>query len=159
MTPFARAAAVLGERAIREAPLGARTTYRVGGGAALLVEVRDDDDLARTAEAARESGVPVLVVGKGSNLLVADAGFDGIAIALLGRATPAGVVGAAFLFGGLRAGGRSMQAATQTPIEIILVIQAAVIAFVAAPAFVRAIFRIRERRVVGSETFAKGWGG
>lgn len=86
-------------------------------------------------------------------------GFDGIAIALLGRGRPAGVVAAAFLFGALRAGGRSMQAITQTPIDIILVIQAFVIAFVAAPALVRAIFRIKERRVIGPETFAKGWGG
>ena len=100
------------------------------------------------------SVTPSLLPGFASGL-----GFDGIAIALLGRATSSGVVLAAFLFGALRAGGRSMQAATQTPIEIIVVIQAAVIAFVAAPAFVRALFRIRERRVVGSETFAKGWGG
>jgi simple sugar transport system permease protein len=100
------------------------------------------------------SVTPSLLPGFASGL-----GFDGIAIALLGRATSSGVVLAAFLFGALRAGGRSMQAATQTPIEIIVVIQAAVIAFVAAPALVRALFRIRERRVVGSETFAKGWGG
>jgi simple sugar transport system permease protein len=100
------------------------------------------------------SVTPSLLPGFASGL-----GFDGIAIALLGRATPAGVLGAAFLFGALRAGGRTMQAATQTPIEIIVVIQASVIAFVAAPAFVRALFRIRERRVVGSETFTKGWGG
>lgn len=86
-------------------------------------------------------------------------GFDGIAIALLGRGRPAGVVAAAFLFGALRAGGRSMQAITQTPIDIIVVIQAFVIAFVAAPALVRAIFRIKERRVLGPETFTKGWGG
>lgn len=86
-------------------------------------------------------------------------GFDGIAIALLGRGRPAGVVASAFLFGALRSGGRSMQAITQTPIDIIVVIQAFVIAFVAAPALVRAIFRIKERRVVGPETFTKGWGG
>jgi ABC-type uncharacterized transport system permease subunit len=86
-------------------------------------------------------------------------GFDGIAIALLGRGRPAGVVAAAFLFGALRSGGRSMQAITQTPIDIIVVIQAFVIAFVAAPALVRAIFRIRARRVIGPETFTKGWGG
>lgn len=86
-------------------------------------------------------------------------GFDGIALALLGGARPAGVVVAAFLFGALRAGGRSMQAVTQTPIDIIVVIQALVIAFVAAPALVKVIYRIRARRVAGPETFAKGWGG
>ena len=85
-------------------------------------------------------------------------GFTGIAIALLGRATPGGVVAAAFLFGALRTGGRSMQVVTQTPIDIIVVIQALVVVFVAAPTLVRAIFRIKARRVAGPEAFAKGWG-
>ena len=66
-------------------------------------------------------------------------GFDGIAIALLGGGNP-GVVAAAFLFGALRTGGRSMRVLTQTPIDIIVVIQALVIAFVAAPALVCAVF-------------------
>lgn len=86
-------------------------------------------------------------------------GFDGIAIALLGRGNPAGVVAAAFLFGALRTGGRSMQVVTQTPIDIIVVIQALVIAFVAAPALVRALYRLGRRRAIGADdTFAKGWG-
>ena len=85
-------------------------------------------------------------------------GFDGIAIALLGRGNPAGVVAASFLFGALRTGGRSMQVVTQTPIDIIVVIQALVIVFVAAPALVRALYRIKARRVGLGETFAKGWG-
>ncbi|MBW3668126.1 MAG: FAD-binding protein, partial [Actinobacteria bacterium] len=76
------AAAVLGDRARRDVPLGPLTTYRVGGPAALFVEAQDDDDLAAASEAVRASGVPVLVVGKGSNLLVADAGFSGLALAL-----------------------------------------------------------------------------
>jgi UDP-N-acetylmuramate dehydrogenase len=80
--PVDIAAAVLGERARRDAPLGALTTYRVGGRAALLVEARDEDDLAAVARARRASGLPVLVVGRGSNLLVADAGFPGLAVTL-----------------------------------------------------------------------------
>jgi simple sugar transport system permease protein len=52
-----------------------------------------------------------------------------------------------------------MQATVQVPIDIIVVIQALVIAFVAAPALVRAIYRIRASRVAGPEAFAKGWGG
>lgn len=75
-----RAAAVLGPRAVRDAPLGALTTYRVGGGAALLLEARSEDDLALARRAVTASGVPVLVVGKGSNLLVADRGFPGLAV-------------------------------------------------------------------------------
>jgi general nucleoside transport system permease protein len=70
-------------------------------------------------------------------------GFDAIALAMLGRSRPAGVVAAAFLFGILRAGSRSMQAATDTPIDIVTVIQALVIVFVAAPSIVRAVFRIK----------------
>ncbi|MCU1483320.1 MAG: murB [Actinomycetia bacterium] len=77
-----RAAAVLGERARRDVPLAPFTTYRVGGAAALFVEVVGDDDLALVADAVGSSGVEVLVVGKGSNLLVADAGFDGLALVL-----------------------------------------------------------------------------
>jgi ABC-type uncharacterized transport system permease subunit len=87
-------------------------------------------------------------------------GFDGIAIALLGRGSPLGVVVASLLFGALRTGGRSMQVITQTPIDIIVIIQGLVIAFVAAPALVRAMYRLRTRRPTGaSDMFAKGWGG
>ncbi len=72
----------LGARARRGAPLGARTTYRVGGPAALLVEARDVDDLRAVAVARRGTGVPVLVVGNGSNLLVADRGIEGVVVVL-----------------------------------------------------------------------------
>lgn len=100
------------------------------------------------------SVTPSLIPGFAAGL-----GFDAIALALLGRARAGGVVAAAFLFGMLRAGGRSMQAITQTPIDIIVIIQALVIAFVAAPALVRAIYRIRARQVAGPEAFTKGWAG
>ncbi len=76
------AAAVLGDRARRDHPLGPLTTYRVGGRAALYVEVRHEDDLAAVGRAVQASGLPVLVVGRGSNLLVSDAGFPGIALTL-----------------------------------------------------------------------------
>ena len=84
MTPeaLARAADLLGDQARRYVPLGPLTTYRVGGAAALFVEARSDEDLARVAAAVGASGAAVLVVGRGSNLLVADAGFAGIAVAL-----------------------------------------------------------------------------
>jgi simple sugar transport system permease protein len=84
-------------------------------------------------------------------------GFDGIAVALLGRANPVGVLGAAFLFGVLRAGAGGMQAATRTPVDIIVVIQALIIMFVAAPLLVRAIYRVRAGR--GPEqAFTTNWG-
>ena len=84
-------------------------------------------------------------------------GFDAIALALLGRSKPAGVVGAAFLFGALRAGSTGMQASTQTPVDIIVVIQALIIAFVAAPRVVEAIWRVRARRA-DTQQFTTGWG-
>lgn len=76
------AAVALGPVAQRDVPLGPRTTYRVGGAAALFVTVEDDDVLAVVAAAVAGTGVDVLVVGKGSNLLVADAGFPGLALVL-----------------------------------------------------------------------------
>ena len=75
-----RAAAALGPRARRQVPLGPLTTYRAGGPAALLFEVGSEADLQLARHAVSASGVPVLVVGKGSNLLVADAGFPGLAV-------------------------------------------------------------------------------
>lgn len=73
-------------------------------------------------------------------------GFDAITVALLGRAQPWGTVAAAILFGALRAGGGRMQAATGTPIDIVLVVQALIVLFIVAPALVRSIFRLKEPR-------------
>lgn len=65
-----------------EVALAPYTTYRVGGAARRFVTIEHDEDLARVAAAVQDSGVEVLVVGKGSNLLVADRGFDGLAVTL-----------------------------------------------------------------------------
>lgn len=78
------AAARLGSLARREEPIGARTTYRVGGAAALFVELDGEAALEAVAGAVVDSGVPVLVLGCGSNLLVADAGFPGLCVHLSG---------------------------------------------------------------------------
>jgi UDP-N-acetylmuramate dehydrogenase len=72
----------LGDRVDSPASLGRHTTYRVGGPAAILVNAGEPRHLSVIADAVAESGLPVLVVGKGSNLLVADAGFGGIAVVL-----------------------------------------------------------------------------
>jgi len=74
----------LGHGATRHAPLGARTTYRVGGEAGVLVDVQSEDDLVAVHDALASAGaeVPVLVLGEGSNLLVADAGFPGVVVRL-----------------------------------------------------------------------------
>ncbi len=81
--PLETVAAILGSRAVRHAPLGARTTYRVGGSASVLAVVDDEDDLAAVHRALAGAGgyVPVLVLGNGSNMLVADSGFDGLVVA------------------------------------------------------------------------------
>ena len=86
-------------------------------------------------------------------------GFDAIALALLGRASPAGVVVAAFLFAILHVGGLNMQLVTQTPLDLVTVIEALLIVFIAAPALVRGIYRIKARRAAGGEVFTKGWSG
>ncbi|MDP1719716.1 MAG: ABC transporter permease [Candidatus Nanopelagicaceae bacterium] len=85
-------------------------------------------------------------------------GFDAITVALLGRANPIGTVFAALLFGGLRAGGLTMQANTETPIDLVLVIQALVVLFIAAPALIKGIFRIKELQT-GAGVVSKGWNG
>jgi UDP-N-acetylmuramate dehydrogenase len=77
-----RAAELLGDLARRDVPIGPMTTYRVGGSADVFVDVTSDDDLLRVAHAVSSTGAPVLVVGRGSNLLVADAGFRGVAVRL-----------------------------------------------------------------------------
>lgn len=84
-------------------------------------------------------------------------GFDSIALALLGKSNPIGVVLAALLFGILRSGATSMQSLAGIPIHIISIIQGLVIIFVAAPAIIRRIYRIR---TTGAEEtiLTRGWG-
>jgi ABC-type uncharacterized transport system permease subunit len=72
-------------------------------------------------------------------------GFDAITVALLGRSSPFGTVLAAILFGALRAGATTMQVQTQTPVDIVLVVQALIVLFIAAPPLVRAVFRLKVR--------------
>ncbi|MGK2929805.1 MAG: ABC transporter permease [Acidimicrobiales bacterium] len=88
----------------------------------------------------------------------AQVGFDAIALALLGRANPVGVVGAGILFGALQAGATGMQAQTSTPIDIIFVIQALIIVFVAAPAIIRAIWRFGDEGLGTGQRFSARWG-
>lgn len=74
----------LGRPVQREVPLARYTTYRLGGPAALFVEPTSLEELRAVREALAEHPVDVLVVGRGSNLLVADAGFPGLALHLAG---------------------------------------------------------------------------
>ena len=70
-------------------------------------------------------------------------GFDAIAIALLGKNHPVGVVLASLLFAAMRNGATRMQFLTQIPVDVISIIQALILLFVAADAIVRYIYRIR----------------
>lgn len=79
-----RLQAAFGDRYVSEAPLGALTTYRVGGTAARLLRVETPEELGLVASLAGCTQTPWLVIGKGSNLLISDAGFDGIAVQLGG---------------------------------------------------------------------------
>jgi simple sugar transport system permease protein len=84
-------------------------------------------------------------------------GFDAIALALLGNSHPFGVVLASLLFGFLRGGAARMQSIAGVPVEIIRIVQAMVIIFVAAPEIIRGIYRLkaaREEEVV----LTRGWG-
>jgi simple sugar transport system permease protein len=84
-------------------------------------------------------------------------GFDSIALALLGKSHPVGVVLAALLFGTLRSGATRMQSMAGIPIDIISIIQGLVIIFVAAPAIIRWLYRIRAPRVE-EIVLTRGWG-
>jgi UDP-N-acetylmuramate dehydrogenase len=72
----------VGDRVRRDVPLAPMTTYRVGGHAALFLEVVSLDDLVAVAEVRAATCLPVLVVGRGSNMLVSDRGFPGLAISI-----------------------------------------------------------------------------
>jgi simple sugar transport system permease protein len=85
-------------------------------------------------------------------------GFDAIALALLGKSHPLGVVLAALLFGTLRSGATRMQSIASVPIDIISVIQALVIVFIAAPAIVRWIYRVKAKPELEGTVFTRGWG-
>jgi general nucleoside transport system permease protein len=82
-------------------------------------------------------------------------GFDGITVALLGRAKPGGIVAAALLFGALKAGALSAQ--PDVPVDISTLLQAIIVLFIAAPALVKAILHLRTPRGGLVTLEAKGW--
>src|SRR5690348_17410896 len=85
-------------------------------------------------------------------------GIDAITVALLGLGRPLGVVLAALLFGALHAGAPLMQAQTSTPVDIVEVIQALIVMFVAAPPLIKAMYRLRATRPGDTgQVLSKGW--
>jgi ABC-type uncharacterized transport system permease subunit len=94
---------------------------------------------------------------KATPALPGTVGFDAITVALLGRSNPVGVLWAALLFGALVAGGREMQGAAQVPIDLVVVLQALIVIFVAAPAMMRALYRVKGE-AEGPTQLTTGWG-
>jgi general nucleoside transport system permease protein len=111
--------------------------------------------------AARTAGMNVGRTYVTAMLIAGDAGlgFDGITVALLGRAKPWPTVWAGLLFGALHAGSATMQSRTGTSIDLVTIVQALVVLFIAAPAFVRAVFHLRSSADSGAAALAKGWNG
>jgi ABC-type uncharacterized transport system permease subunit len=88
-------------------------------------------------------------------------GFDSIAIALLGRSTPVGVLLAALLFGGMRAGAIPMQLQTHIPTELIDVLQATILLFLVAQPVLRRIVKrggVKPTIPSGETTITKSYG-
>ena len=98
--------------------------------------------LAGLAGAAQVSGV----LGRATPGFTAGIGFDAIAVALLGRSHPVGILLAGLLFGGLEAGGRQMQVGAGVSIDMISIMQALIIIFVAAPLLVKQVFPVLFRK-------------
>jgi ABC-type uncharacterized transport system permease subunit len=102
------------------------------------------------------------VLGLNHNLAMAFSsgyGFDSIAVALLGRSHPLGVVLSALLFGFLRSGATRMQVAAGIPVDIISVLQALILVFIATPAIIRTIYRLKQPVGYREGRFVRGWGG
>jgi simple sugar transport system permease protein len=85
-------------------------------------------------------------------------GIDAITVALLGAGRPLGVVLAGLLFGALHAGAPLMQSVTGTPVDMVQVLEAVVVLFVAAPPLIRTIFRLRGAGGV-IQVLSRGWNG
>ncbi|HLF00864.1 MAG TPA: ABC transporter permease [Anaerolineales bacterium] len=101
------------------------------------------------------------VLGVNHNLALAFSsgyGFDSIALALLGKSHPFGVTLSALLFGILKSGATNMQNEARIPIDIIAVVQALIIAFIAAPAIVRTLYRLKATGEGEGTVFTRGWG-
>jgi ABC-type uncharacterized transport system permease subunit len=85
-------------------------------------------------------------------------GFDSIAIALIAKNNPIGIIGAAFLFGAMRNGADLMELQSGVSKYVISLIQALVLLFVAAPSMVRWMLHMKEGRKGETEQLTRGWG-
>lgn len=110
--------------------------------------------LAGLAGATQTLGLPPYTV---TDNFAGNIGFDAIALALLGRSHPFGVLWSGLLFGALVAGGRVMQAAAGVTVDLVVVMQALIVIFIAAPELVSAVFRVKPTEG-GPTQLTTGWG-
>ncbi|MEX1177847.1 MAG: ABC transporter permease [Nitriliruptor sp.] len=132
----------------------AATAAGMSPGHAVIIAMAIGGAMAGAGGAAEILGIQ----GRVTDGFSAGIGFDGITVALLGRGSVGGTVAAGLLFGALKSGGRAMQAQTGTSLDLVVVIQALIIVFIAAPGLVRAIYRIKAADELGTTQVAKGWG-
>ncbi|MBW6466758.1 MAG: ABC transporter permease [Brevefilum sp.] len=112
------------------------------------------------ALAGMAGAVQILAVNRSMALgLSSGYGFDSIALALIGNNHPLGVVLASILFGTLRNGATRMMVVSRIPIDIVDVLQAIILMFVAAPAIIRGLYRLRKPMHEDETVFVSGWGG
>lgn len=93
----------VGDKIAVDVPLGALTTYRVGGRAAAMAVVDDHETLSAVAAAVAGTGIPVMTLGRGSNMLVADRGFDGLVVHMAGDYAAINVVDETIVIAGAAA--------------------------------------------------------
>ena len=110
--------------------------------------------LAGMAGATQTLGLPPYTV---TDNFAGNIGFDAIALALLGRSHPFGVLWSGLLFGALIAGGRTMQAAAGVSVDLVIVMQALIVIFIAAPELVKTIFGLKPTDA-GPTQVTTGWG-
>ena len=140
-------------RAVGANPLAARTAgISVGKTYTLLMVVAGG--LAGLGGATQVLGTAYAL----TPAVAGNIGFDGLLVALLGRNRPWGTLLAAILFGALRAGGNRMQSFSGISLELVTVLQALIVIFIAAPALVKTIFHLRAARSARlGASMAKGW--
>jgi len=135
--------------------VGANPSAAKYGGISVVVAIVGVMSLAGGLSGMAGANETLGVLGRATPGFTAQIGFDAIALALLGRSHPGGVVLSAILFGALRAGGRAMQFQSDVGIDLIVVIQALIIVFIAAPELVRAIYGVKGGKKQGQVT--RGW--